>query len=165
MILNNEDITKLAQIKEDEKGGIIDVFVTDTNALKNVALSLSKAGFDHCLSVTCVDYKSKMSVIWHISSYSKDEYKGHVVQLRIDVDTSKLAPDPNYRAPMIDVPSLVEVWKSAEFLEREAHEMFGVNFQGHPDLRPILLPEDFYGKWPMRKDFTFNKSGMKYEFE
>ncbi|MCL4343825.1 MAG: NADH-quinone oxidoreductase subunit C [Nitrososphaerota archaeon] len=165
MIINNEDIIKTAKINEDEKKGIIDVFVTDVNSLKNVALSLSKMGFDHCLSVTCVDYRSRMSVIWHVSSYSNDEYKGHVVQLRIDVDTSKLVPDPKYRAPMIEVPSLVEVWKSAEFHERETHEMFGVNFQGHPDLRQILLPEDFYGKWPMRKDFTFNKSGIKYEFE
>ncbi|MEM0123018.1 MAG: NADH-quinone oxidoreductase subunit C [Conexivisphaerales archaeon] len=165
MIINNEDITKTAQVKEDEKRGIVDIFVTDINALKDVALSLSKMGFDHCLSVTCVDYRSRMSVMWHISSYSKDEYKGHVLQLRIEVDTSKLTPDPNYRAPMINVPSLVEVWKSAEFNEREAHEMFGINFQGHPDLRPILLSEDFYGKWPMRKDFTFDKSGAKYEFE
>ncbi len=122
-------------------------------------------GFDHCLSVTCVDYKSRMSVMWHISSYSNDEYKGHVVQLRIDMDTSNLTPDPRYRASMINVPSLVDIWKSAEFLEREAHEMFGVNFYGHPDMRGILLSDDFYGKWPMRKDFTFDKSGIKYEFE
>ncbi len=165
MIINNEYIAKTAQVREDEKSGIIDVSVTDADVLKKVALALSEMGFDHCVSVTCVDYKTKMSVIWHVSSYSKDEYKGHVVQLRIDIDTGHLTPDPRYRAPMIDVPSLVYVWKSAEFLERETHEMFGINFIGHPDLRPILLSEDFYGKWPLRKDFSFNKGEFKYEFE
>ena len=167
MIINNENIAKMAQVHEDEKSGIADVYVTDVNNLKNVASALNEMGFDHCVSVTCVDYKTKMSVIWHVSSYSKDEYKGVIVQLRIDVNV-----DPNhgiwrqgFRAPMVDVPSLVDVWRSAEFLERETHEMFGINFVGHPDLRPILLSEDFYGKWPLRKDFVFNKTEAKYQIE
>ena len=50
------------------------------------------------------------------------------------------------------VPTLTNVWPGAEFMEREAFEMMGINFLGHPDLRRILLPDDFVG-YPMRRDF------------
>jgi NADH:ubiquinone oxidoreductase subunit C len=51
-----------------------------------------------------------------------------------------------------EIASLTAVWPGAEFMEREAYEMMGIRFLGHPDLRKILLPDDFQG-FPMRKDY------------
>jgi NADH:ubiquinone oxidoreductase subunit C len=50
------------------------------------------------------------------------------------------------------VATVSDIWRTAEFHEREAYEMFGVQFTGHPDLRKLILPDDFEG-FPMRKDF------------
>ncbi len=58
------------------------------------------------------------------------------------------------------VESVTGIWKSADWVEREAWEMFGINFVNHPDLRKLLLPDDFEG-YPMRKDFPTKG----YDFE
>jgi len=52
------------------------------------------------------------------------------------------------------VPTMIEVWKGAEYHERETHEMFGINFQGHPNQSHILLPEDWNDLPPLRKDYV-----------
>jgi len=54
-------------------------------------------------------------------------------------------------APAID--SVCDLWRTAEFHEREVYEMFGVHFNGHPDLRLLILPDGWEGKNPLRKDF------------
>jgi len=50
------------------------------------------------------------------------------------------------------VPSVVSLWPGADWMERECYDMFGIVFEGHPDLRRILMPEDYDG-WPLRKEF------------
>ena len=76
------------------------------------------------------------------------------------LNVKALLPDPaagsadgfNGDAPLPELPSSVEVFPGAEFPEREAYDMFGIVFTGHPDLRRILMPEDYVG-WPQRRDF------------
>ena len=51
------------------------------------------------------------------------------------------------------LPSLTQVWEAMSFHEREAHEMFGIEFEGHPNMIPLLLPPDWKGGHPLRKDF------------
>ena len=53
---------------------------------------------------------------------------------------------------MAEIDSCVELFPTADFQEREIYDFFGINFRGHPDMRRILLPEDYVG-WPQRRDF------------
>ena len=63
------------------------------------------------------------------------------------------------------VPSLVKIWKTADWHEREVYDLVGVNFKGHPDLRRILLPEDWEGH-PLRKDYQEQEkyNGIKVKY-
>jgi NADH-quinone oxidoreductase subunit C len=76
------------------------------------------------------------------------------------INVKALVPDPasgngtpiTEDPPLPEVPSCVELFPTAEFHEREAYDMFGITFDGHPDLRRLLMPEDYVG-WPQRRDF------------
>jgi NADH-quinone oxidoreductase subunit D/NADH-quinone oxidoreductase subunit C/D len=97
-------------------------------------------GFNYLSSVTGVDLieENKMEVVYHAFSTEKG---GGPVVLKVQVDRD----DPK-------VPSLVPIWPGASFQEREAWDLFGIRFEGHPDPRRILLWEGFEGH-PMRKDW------------
>jgi NADH-quinone oxidoreductase subunit C len=65
--------------------------------------------------------------------------------------------------PNPSVPSAVPLWKGADWLEREVWDMFGIGFEGHPDLRRILLPEEFTA-FPLRKDYPLQGRGERHNF-
>lgn len=90
-----------------------------------------------CLSV--VDYKESFQVVYHLLSLKH----GHKLVVKVDVPYD----DPK-------VPTVTSVWKGADWFEREGQDLFGVEFEGHPDPRPLLLWEGFDGH-PMRKDYPF----------
>ena len=83
------------------------------------------------------------------------------------LNVKALLPDPaagnggNGDAPLPTLPSCVELFPTAEFQEREAYDMFGISFDGHPDLRRILMPEDYVG-WPQRRDFPIGGEPILY---
>ena len=95
-------------------------------------------GYLRCLSV--VDYGERLEVNYHL--FSLDKRHKFVVKTSVSPDA------PN-------VPSVVSVWRGADWFEREAHDLFGVIFDGHPDLSPLLLYEGFEG-FPGRKSFPFH---------
>ena len=105
----------------------------------------ARAAFDMCLDITCVHFPRRpapfgeFEVVYHLLSVAKK----HRIRLKV------ACPDPE-----AGVTSVVGIWPGANYLEREAYDMFGVRFEGHPDLRRILMSEDFDG-WPMRKDFPY----------
>jgi len=136
-----------AKVVYDQKAGFLRVETECKNAA-DVAKKMKETGFDHCISVTAVDFpvEGRMSVVWHVSSYTNSKLMGMLAALTVNVERARP-----------EVPSLVPVWESAVFHERETHEMFGVGFAGHPDLRQLLLPDEFKGKWPLRKDFKLSK--------
>jgi len=97
-------------------------------------------GFVFLNDVTCTDHpeeEPRFRVVWVLTSFSRKE--------RFRVRTRCPEEDPV-------VPSATPLWAGADWLEREAFDMFGVKFAGHPDLRRILMPEDF-DAFPLRKEF------------
>ncbi|HJU34462.1 MAG TPA: NADH-quinone oxidoreductase subunit C [Nitrososphaera sp.] len=101
-------------------------------------------GFDHAESVAGTDYPkdNQIEVIYHLGSYSRQELASHILWLttRTNRDDARL-------------PTLINVYRSVEYHERECYEMLGVYFEGHPRNERFLLPEDWADIPPLRKDF------------
>lgn len=99
-----------------------------------------ETAFDMLTDVTAVDYlerEPRFDVVYHLYSLQRNH------RLRLKVRVSQEAAQ---------VPSLCQVWPSANWMEREVWDMYGIRFSGHPDLRRILLYEEFDGH-PLRKDY------------
>jgi len=94
--------------------------------------------FDFLFCLTCIDWKTHLAMVYHLRSKTLQ----HSVVMRAKLNREK---------PEIETVS--NIWRTAEFHEREMYEMFGVNFVNHPDLRLLILPDGWEGKFPMRKDF------------
>ncbi len=95
--------------------------------------------FDYCVDVTAAHYPKRerqFDIVWILYSFARNE--------RMRVKT-QIADGEH-------IPSAVSIWPTANWLEREAHDMFGLQFDGHPDLKRILLPDGWKGH-PLRKDY------------
>ncbi len=95
--------------------------------------------FDYCVDLTAVHYpkrEKQFDVVWVLYSFARNE--------RIRVTTQILDGE--------SLPSSVPIWPTANWLEREVYDMFGIKFDGHPDLKRILLPDGWKGH-PLRKDY------------
>lgn len=94
--------------------------------------------FDFLFCLTCVDWKTELFVVYHLTSSTN---RDNTLVVKVQLDRNKP-----------EVESVSDIWKTAEFHEREVYEMFGVKFLHHPDLRRLILTDDFEG-YPLRKDF------------
>ena len=95
--------------------------------------------FELCLDVTAVDYPMRprrFDVVYHLYSLSK----GHLLRVKAAVGEAE------------EIESVTPIWKTANWTERETYDMYGVRFANHPDLRRILLTDNFEG-YPFRKDY------------
>jgi NADH-quinone oxidoreductase subunit C len=104
------------------------------------ATTIQKAGFNFLSDITCVDWypsEPRFEVIYHIVSHRLKEY----VRLKV-----RLAEDD----PVID--SIISVWPSCNFFEREIYDLFGVRFIGREPMSRIMMPEEWEGH-PLRKDY------------
>jgi NADH-quinone oxidoreductase subunit C len=110
---------------------------------RDVAEWLQRFGFDHVLAVSGVDHpwENHLDVVYFLSSYSRDDLKHVVVSLNVHLERE----NPS-------LPSLTPIWESANLFERETYEMFGVNFEGHPNLQKLLLQDNWDGPPPLKKD-------------
>jgi NADH-quinone oxidoreductase subunit C len=98
--------------------------------------------FDYLTDITAVEYRDPerpLEVVWQLRSLVRK------ADLRVKVALDKAEP--------LEVPSVYDLWKGADWLERETYDMFGVVFVGHPDLRRILMWETYAEGYPLRKDF------------
>ena len=93
--------------------------------------------FDCLSNLTAVDWKDRFEVVYHLFSYRHRGLLGLKVRLPHD--------EPH-------LPTVETVWKVANWLEREVYDLFGIRFDGHSDLRRIMLPDDWIGH-PLRKDY------------
>jgi NADH:ubiquinone oxidoreductase subunit C len=119
--------------------------VVEPKDISAVAIFLrDKMGFDHAESVAGTDYPkdNQIEVIYHLGSYGTRELEGHIMALttRTSRDEARL-------------PSLINVFRSVEYHERETYEMLGVYFEGHPRNERFLLPEDWADIPPLRREF------------
>jgi NADH-quinone oxidoreductase subunit C len=120
------------------------VVVSETALLKLGEYLKGDLGFEVLMDVTAVDHwksRPRFEVVYHFLSLKKVE------RLRVKVPVDE--PDP-------EVSSLVDLWPSADWYEREVFDMFGVNFRGHPNLKRILMYPEFEGH-PLRKDYPITK--------
>ena len=94
--------------------------------------------FDFLFCLTCVDWKTHLTMVYHLTS---TKFRHNIViKSKLDRDNP-------------EIETVSDIWRTAEFHEREVYEMFGINFLNHPDLRLLILPDGWEGKNPMRKDF------------
>jgi NADH-quinone oxidoreductase subunit C len=99
-------------------------------------------GFNYLTDVTAVDYRDperQLEVVYQLRALERK------ADLRVKVALDKRVP--------LEVRSVVDLWRGADWLEREVYDMFGVTFVGHPDLRRILMWETYAEGYPLRKDF------------
>ena len=112
-------------------------------------------GFDMLVELSAADYlhyadaKDRFGV-WYLLLNTTDG-------ARLIVKTFVNDPDPT-------LPSVFPLWKGADWMEREVYDMYGIVFDGHPDLRRILLPDEFTS-FPMRKDYPLRGRGERHNFE
>jgi len=115
-------------------------FEVDRSLIPEMLLRLrDDEHFDYCVDVTAVHYpkrEKQFDVVWILYSFERNE--------RIRIKT-QIADGES-------VPSAVPIWTTCNWLEREAYDMFGIKFEGHPDLKRILLPDGWKG-FPLRKDY------------
>lgn len=95
--------------------------------------------FDYMFCLTCIDYPEHLMMVYHLRSMNHK----HEMVLKARID--------NKENPTVD--TLCNIWRTAEYHEREVFDLFGVKFNNHPDLRRILLDEDWKG-YPLRKDYV-----------
>lgn len=131
-------------VSDDKREGYSGVIVSKDKLLEVARYIHDTLGFDYLSSATAVDYLGEgnhsndhLEMVYH--AYRTTGGKALVFKAQTDREKAEL-------------PSLVSVWKGADFQEREAWDLFGIRFQGHPNLKRILMWEGFHG-FPMRKDW------------
>lgn len=122
----------------------IKIYVDPANIVEVASFLRDSMGFDHAEAVAGTDYPkdNQIEVVYHLGSYSRMDLGAHILLLatRTNRDDARL-------------PTLINIYKSVEYHERETFEMLGVYFEGHPRNERFLLPEDWADIPPLRKEF------------
>ena len=130
---------KIGEVHTDNPDAYVYV---DKSVLVEVCKQLKSGdnfSFDYLMSISGVDTEEELFLAYHLFSYkNRNEF---VMRVKVPYDD-------------VDVPSISSIWAAANWHEREQFDLFGFQFGGHPDLRRILLPEDWDGH-PLRKDYEY----------
>lgn len=122
--------------------------------LEVVEFLRTRQHFDALVDITCVDYLNYRG--------AADRFGLVYLLARTEIHT-RLTLRVLLNEPDLTVPSLTCFWPGANWLEREVWDMFGIHFDGHPDLRRILMPEEFTA-YPLRKDYPLQGRGERHHF-
>jgi NADH-quinone oxidoreductase subunit C len=150
--MQSTSLTRLQESFPEEILGTHSRLGEDTATLKPGALARvarflkqdPQLRFDFLMDLTAVDHwkrKPRFELVYHLYSRSKN------VRLRLKAPLGGSSPE---------APSVTPLWPAANWYEREVFDMFGIRFRGHPDLRRILMYEEFQGH-PLRKDYPIDK--------
>lgn len=145
----------------EEIAGLQPALIIQPARIADVCLELrdnSNTYFDFLSSLSGIDYgieENKFGVVYHLSSIP---YKNQLV-LKVSQEHDRTTE------ALPSFPSVSNVWKTAEWHEREAFDLVGIFFENHPDLRRILLPDDWEG-YPLRKDYKTAEyyKGIKIDY-
>lgn len=113
-------------------------YLVDVTAVDNSEMESELMQFDY----------ARFMVVYHLYSYQEQRR----IRVKVPVHENDLS-----------IPSVTALWQGANWVERETYDMFGINFEGHPDLRRILMPDDFEGH-PLRKDYPLRGRGEREGF-
>ena len=129
----------LPSITFEEGGEWLNVLVesTDWKAFAQKLKETAALNFDYLFCLTCIDWKTHLTMVYHLSSTTFR----HTIVVKSKLDRT---------VPVIE--TVCDIWRTAEFHEREVFELFGVEFSNHPDLRRLILPDEWEG-YPLRKDY------------
>jgi NADH-quinone oxidoreductase subunit C len=151
-------ITALAvrfpEVKTSEFRGTTRAVLPSKSIFEALEFLKNERRFDFLVDITCVDYlhyrgaEDRFGLVYLLAGTETNE--------RITLRTFLNEPD-------LTVPSAVPLWEGANWMEREVYDMFGITFAGHPDLRRILLPEEFTA-FPLRKDYPLQGRGERHNF-
>lgn len=137
----------------DEFRGEVHVFVNPGQIVEALTLLRDKYDFELLSAMTATDYFPQLSPRFHVIYQLTSLAKNLSLQVRVPVDDA----NPS-------IPTATGVYEVANWRERELMDMFGITAEGHPDPRILLLPEDWEGKHPLRKDFPLGYEEVQFTF-
>ena len=146
--------SRFADLTSSEFRGDVRVVVSSASLLDVMQYLKDERQFDLLVDVTCVDYLNYRDALNRF---------GLVYLIASTITNERLAVRVFLDEPKLTVPSMTPLWKGANWLEREVYDMFGIQFDGHPDLRRILMPEEFTA-FPLRKDYPMQGRGERHNF-
>lgn len=144
--MNNEELKSsisaiLPSATYDETGEFLNVNIPSEELypLINELRSNSEFDFDYLFCLTCIDWKDHLMMVYHLLSKTHQ----HTIVLKAKISNRENA----------EIETVCNIWRTAELLEREVFDLFGVKFINHPDLRRLFLSDDWNG-YPLRKDYV-----------
>lgn len=146
---------RFGELPTSEFRGDTRVVVQREKLLEAMRSLKEERSFDLLVDVTCVDYlnyrdaRDRFGLVYLLASTETNER----LTVRVFVNEPDLA-----------VASLTPLWSGADWMEREVFDMFGIRFEGHPDLRRILMPDEFTA-FPLRKDYPLQGRGERHNFQ
>jgi len=144
--MTNEEIKQciseiLPTATYDETGEFLTIMVSkeELRPFMQTLRNDEKFLFEFLFCLTCIDWKTHFMMVYHL--LSRKHHHNIVVKVKLD----------DINQPEID--TICDIWKTAEYLEREVYDLFGVKFGNHPDLRRLFLDDNWPG-YPLRKNYV-----------
>ncbi len=131
------------------------LFVSPPRLIELLGLLKNECGFDYLSELGATDYLG-------YPGRTRSRFEVHYVLKNLATATF-LVVKCGVNDPEPTLPSAVPLWRGADWMEREVFDMFGIRFEGHPDLRRILMPDEF-AAFPLRKDYPLRGRGERHNF-